>query len=44
MFELTLLGALDYLAIGVLAILWGLLLLLAWRRRLLERFLDVEEE
>jgi cation-transporting P-type ATPase E len=28
-FELTLLGALDYLAIGVLAILWGLLLLLA---------------
>jgi hypothetical protein len=38
------LGVLDYLAIGVLAILWGLLLLLAWRMRLLERFLGVEEE
>ena len=43
-FELTLLGGLDYLAMGVLAILWGLLLLLAWRMRLLERFLGVEEE
>jgi cation-transporting P-type ATPase E len=43
-FELTLLGVLDYLAIGVLALLWGLLLLLAWRMRLLERFLGVEEE
>lgn len=41
-FELQLLGVLDYLAIGVLAILWGLLLLLAWRMRLLERFLGLE--
>ena len=41
-FELKLLGVLDYIAIGILAILWGLLLLLAWRMRLLERFLGVE--
>ena len=41
-FELKLLGGIDYLAIGVLAVLWSLLLRLAWRMRLLERFLGLE--
>ncbi|HLI28433.1 MAG TPA: HAD-IC family P-type ATPase [Chloroflexota bacterium] len=41
-FELAALGWGDYLALGALAGLWGIGLHFLWRRRLIERFLDLD--
>ncbi len=38
-FEMTPLGITDYLILGVVAIVWGLLLRWTWRARWLDRFL-----
>ena len=41
-FELAALSLFDYLAIGVVAGLWALGLRLIWRKRLIERFLNLD--
>ena len=42
--ELSLLGLFDYVLLGILALIWGLMLRTIWRNRLLGRFLGVDLE